>query len=363
MLYSYEVQNILRRNSVVGIIAFYSYSYPSVLKYVKRLVPKNYERFKRYLVSGDKIFVSTDSSLLIYGLDGKLLKEAGHEGQGPGDFQYISDFIITDTEIIISDYYRKVAFFDLNGHLKKETWAKNNIHALMLINDHLLYMGSRQTVDKGTVRRFFTIVELEDERELMSFADNTMTYALHPSGKKPAFPWFPAPYPDRLILLKEGTNGLSVFMTRSDHFWSYRNGQFIKKRISYDFNSASLTNEDRIAFFDYIEGVNQVEYPTATKRSIVFPQKNELFFGAIPWDKAYALILIDHLIVISEEGAFSERIDFPEELNFSNIFEFFPAEVRLQREGNEVYYYDENEGCLRIFCILPDLPLRRGPRP
>jgi hypothetical protein len=151
-------------------------------------------------------------------------------------------------------------------------------------------------------------------------------------------------------------------MTRKRYFFSYRNGQFDEIQISCDLKEDLLTSEDKAYFFDYIDAVNQTKYPSATKRSIEFPQKKELFLGAIRWDKAYALILLDHLMVISDEGQFIERIEFPKELGFSNIFEFFPPEVKLQREKNRVYFYDENEGCLRIFVVLPgaDSPNKVG---
>jgi hypothetical protein len=337
---------------IIFFLVGYTSLYASVLKFEKKIFPADYERFNKFVIYDDKIIVSTDSLIFIYDKEGKLLQRIGQKGQGPGEFRNIADFIVNNKEIVVADYHRKIAYFDRHGNLIKEIRTNHNIQSITIIHDQVLYLGINKKRNKEDIASSFSIFRLVDEKEVISFPDETITYAVHPSGKTPAFPWFPAPFPNRVVVLKTDMNGLYIFMTRCNSFFTYHNGGFIKVNISYEFKEEPIKNEDKKVFFKYIESVNQTKYPLRTKQSVEFPEKREKFLGTVSWGMDIALINLDHLIVISKQGEFVERIGFPKEIIRENSLEFYAPEARIQRNGDQLYYYDENEGCMKIFSIM-----------
>ncbi len=326
----------------------------SVLEFEKKLFPADYEAFGRFFISRDRILASTNSSVLVYDKSGRLLGRIGRKGQGPGEFNDIRDFVVIEDRLIVADYHRKIAIFDKAGHLERELRAKNNIHSVMSIKGRLFYIGIVKKNDGKRTHDILSVLRLEDEKEIVSFPDDTMTYAVHANGKRPAFPWFPAPFPNRIVVSRKGNGGIDIFQTRCAYFMSIDDIKADKIDIAYGFREEPTVKSDRENFFRHIESVNKTEYPPRTRDSIQFPAKRELFLGAIPWSDGTALIDVDHLIVLSPEGRFMERVDFPEEIEVGDRLEFTSPELRMQRQEDKLYFYDQDEGSLKIFAIVSD---------
>lgn len=72
----------------------------------------------------DHIFISTYSRDNIYsfGRDGKFIRKLEKQGRGPGEYQIIQDFVITQNpdQIIVYDLLGKLIYYDWNGDFLRE---------------------------------------------------------------------------------------------------------------------------------------------------------------------------------------------------------------------------------------------------
>lgn len=72
-------------------------------------------------VSDSSIYVSDGSRLLLFGRDGKFLRQIGSSGKGPGEYSRITDFIIDkDNREIFILSSRVVLVYDFNGQFKRD---------------------------------------------------------------------------------------------------------------------------------------------------------------------------------------------------------------------------------------------------
>ena len=126
-------------------------------------------------------------------------------------------------------------------------------------------------------------------------------------------------------------------------------GEFNKIDLKLELVTIPVKNKDKEIFFDHIEDVNQIKYPKQTKKSITFPKSKEFFLGAMPWGNNFALMKENQFVLISDKGNLIKKINFPAEINVKNQLDFTYPERRLYYYNDYLYYYDENEECLKIF--------------
>lgn len=330
--------------------------YPSDLKLIKTISQKSFENFTNFSIHEENIHATTFYSIITYDLNGRLIQKVGQKGEGPGEFALISSLVITDEEFIVSDgIKKKIVFFTKNGELKKEVKTEYQIEKLITIEDHLFYLAfvSQKSEKEKRIDYFLKLFRLNDGKELISFADESKTFAVNPAGKKLPFPWFPAPYYNRKILLKGEDGRLRIFYSKERYFHLYENGKFVKINYESSLEAKPIDKNNKDAFFEYIEAVNRIKYPDRTKKSVVFPKSQEYFLGAMTWGDNFALIAENSFIIVSDEGKLIEEIYFPEGIKVDNRWDFIYPERRLNFYKKCLYYYDEYKECLKVFNISP----------
>lgn len=296
-------------------------------------------------------------SVIIYDLEGQLIRKVGRKGEGPGEFTFISNLEITEEELIVSDgIKKKLVFFTRNGELKKEIKTEHRIENIITVKDDILYLASisQRSEKEQRIDYFLKLLRLKDGIEIISFSDESKTFAVNPSGKTPPFPWFPAPFFNRNILLKGEDGKLRVFYSKEKYFHLYEEGKFRKINYEFKLEGKPINKNDKESFFKYIESVNRIKYPERTKKSVVFPKSQEYFLGVITWGDDIALIKENSFVIILDEGKLVEEIPFPKDIKVDNRWDFIYPERRLHFYNNYLYYYDEFKESLKIFKI--DLP-------
>lgn len=69
------------------------------------------------------LFVFNDRQLMEFNLQGKYIRSIGKRGQGPGEFNKISDIAVDSSErtiAVLDGDLRKILFFDLSGDYQDE---------------------------------------------------------------------------------------------------------------------------------------------------------------------------------------------------------------------------------------------------
>jgi len=295
------------------------------LKLFKTISQKSFENFTNFSIHEENIYATTFYSIIIYDLNGKLIQKVGQKGEGPGEFALISSLEITEEELIVSDgIKKKLVFFTRNGELKKEIKTEYRIENIITVEDDILYLAtfSQSSEKENRIDYFLKLLRLKDGMEIISFSDESKTFAVNPSGKTPPFPWFPAPFYNRKILLKGDDGKLRVFYSKERYFHLYEEGEFRKIYYGFNLEAKSINKDDKVAFFKYIESVNRTKYPDRTRKSIVFPKSQEYFLGVITWGDDIALIKENSFVIISDEGKLVEEIQFPKDIKVNNRWEF-----------------------------------------
>ena len=339
----------------IAVFLFVQNLYPNELKLFRTISQKSFENFTNFSIYEENIYATTFYSIIIYDLNGQLIQKVGRKGEGPGEFALISSLEITEEELIVTDSIkRKIVFFARNGELKKEIKKEHQIEYIITVEDDILYLASvsQRSEKEKRIDYSLKLLRLDDGKEIISLSDESKTFAVNPSGKTAPFPWFPAPYYNRKILLKGEDGRLRIFYSKGRYFHFYEKGEF--KKIYYEFKleAKPINKDDKEAFFKYIESVNRTQYPDRTRKSVVFPKSQEYFLGVITWGDDIALIKENSLVIVSDEGKLIEEIRFPEDIKVDNRWEFIYPERRLHFYKNSLYYYDEIKECLKIFNII-----------
>lgn len=79
------------------------------------------ENISNVFVSDSFIYVNDGNRLLLFGRNGKYLRQIGSSGRGPGEYSRIGDFIIDESQkeiFVLSS--RVVLVFDINGLFKRD---------------------------------------------------------------------------------------------------------------------------------------------------------------------------------------------------------------------------------------------------
>lgn len=121
------------------------------LKEVLRIVDEGDKYYFRHpnllhIAPDESIFVNDLDQLLQFDKNGRFIRNYFKKGQGPGELIWISDYVLTDKNIIIHSVSpNKIIWLDFNGHLAKELairMYKGALQFLHFYNNHY-YFNSR----------------------------------------------------------------------------------------------------------------------------------------------------------------------------------------------------------------------------
>ncbi|MCP2520400.1 6-bladed beta-propeller [Candidatus Aminicenantes bacterium AC-708-M15] len=133
----------------------------------KEILSIGVEEGPDYLMFGNYIKVDVDQEENVYILDsqnsrvlkfdknGKFLWQVGRKGQGPGEFEYPEDLIITENELIVAESTR-IHYFDKNGNFKKTYRMEKPIKGIIACPDNQIIASLLITGQVGVGCAFFT---------------------------------------------------------------------------------------------------------------------------------------------------------------------------------------------------------------
>lgn len=283
---------------------------------------------------------ASNASIYCTDLNGKIKRKIGRKGKGPGEFGYISDFCLTHKKLFITEAH-KISVFDLQGKLQKEYKIKEFALSMTISNKELIYISNKFNFKKRTY-----CLNLRNLKNTLiaSFANETRMNAIHPSGKIVAYPWMVAPYPNKMFCITGDDGILRIFFTRKKFFYVINNGRLQKKFYKFKFKTKLITKKDKNDFWNQMDRGTGKKFPRSTKVSITFPEKKPLFIGAISWDIDFALLQKDHFIIISKNGDFKFRVNFPKALdNYKSGDPNLFISKMLKFIDNSLYFSDEED--------------------
>ncbi len=283
---------------------------------------------------------ASDASIYCTDLNGKTKRIIGRKGKGPGEFVYISDFCLTHKKLFITEGH-KISVFDLQGKLQKEYKIKEFVLSMTVSNKELIYISNKFNFKKRT--SYLNLRNLKNTL-IASFADETRVNARLPSGKIVWFPWMVAPYPNKMFCITGNDGILRIFFTRKNFFYVINNGRLQKKIYKFKFKTKLITKKDKNDFWNQIEKGSRKKFPRSTKVCVTFPEKKPLFIGAISWDIDFALLQKDHFIIISKNGDFKFRVNFPKALdNYKSGDPNLFISKMLKFINNSIYFSNEED--------------------
>ena len=284
---------------------------------------------------------ASNASIYCTDLNGNIKRTIGRKGKGPGEFEYISDFCLTHKKLFITGGGHKISVFDLQGKLQKEYKIKEFVLSMTISNKEPIYISNEFNFRKRT--RYLNLRNLKNTL-IASFADETRVNARLPSGKIVAFPWMVAPYPNKMFCISGNDGILRIFFTRKKFFYIINNGRLQKEFYKFKFKTELITKKDKNDFWNQMEKGTGKKFPRSTKASITFPEKKPLFIGAILWDMDFALLQKDHFIIISKNGDFKFRVNFPKALdNYKSGDPNLFISKMLKFINNSIYFSDEED--------------------
>ncbi|WP_106832143.1 6-bladed beta-propeller [Parabacteroides pacaensis] len=90
------------------------------------------------------IFDCTLSKILIFNLEGKYINKIEAKGEGPGEYNQVSDFYINPTNkqiYLLCDRPNKIMFFDYNGNFIREKHF-NVLYNQIVADEHYIYVDN-----------------------------------------------------------------------------------------------------------------------------------------------------------------------------------------------------------------------------
>ncbi len=155
------------------------------LKEVLRIVDEGDKYYFRHpnllhIAPDESIFVNDLDQLLQFDKNGRFIRNYFKKGQGPGELNWISDYVLTDKNIIIHSVSpNKIIWLDFNGKLNKEfaiRMYKGGLQFLHFHNNHYYFNsqsfpkieGEPKIIDNP--QDFLTLEEGKEEiKSLSSF--------------------------------------------------------------------------------------------------------------------------------------------------------------------------------------------------
>ena len=118
------------------------------LKEVLRIVDEGDKYYFKYpsllhIATDESIFVKDKDQLLQFDKNGKFIQNYFRKGQGPGELNWISNYFLTDRNIIVHNGSPdKIIWFDFTGHLTREfavRSAAGSLQFLHFYNNHYYF--------------------------------------------------------------------------------------------------------------------------------------------------------------------------------------------------------------------------------
>lgn len=297
----------------------------------------------KVVVTDDGIFVKAEGDwpIIQCDWDGKIMKKFGRIGEGPGEFQFLSDFSVGNNGVV-GVGNRKLCKYKLSGPLDQEWKSKLRIYKVIAAQDKTLYLAWKKIIDpkKKLAQNFYHLLDSQN-RLLLEIPDESQQPAFMPTrGQVTWFPWFPSPFFNRPIIV-QGLNGdAAVFMTRERSFRLIKKDRTIKTlTIKAPLKATPVTAQDKESFFELI----QPKPVEKTKQSVDFPETMELFFGVIRWGEGWALLHQNSLTILSYDGKYKEKVQLPRQFTENETWQKVRLGNYLSRHQNKLYVINNNE--------------------
>jgi hypothetical protein len=324
----------------------------SRLKLLKTIIHDEVDHFIKYIYNKNYIYAVSYYNVCKFNLDGKLVKKIGRKGEGPGEFIYITDAVISNNKIIVADSNFKIVTFSLNGKILKSKTYKlslNFLQRIFKINDRLLCMKERLIKIPHSFVRKLDLYDINSGKNLLTFNNEKYVNAIHFSGKIMKGPWFIAPFHNRVVPILDSKGDLYVFSTRKKEFYKLSKLKFEKHFIKYNFKEEPILEKDKETFFKQMERANNKKINKKMKDSIPFDKNKEFFTGIINWNDNFALIKTDHFLIIDINGNFIAKVFYPSDINLDTHTKLKFAENKIIVVNDTVYYFDTENKCMKVF--------------
>jgi len=126
-----------------------------------------------HIAPDSSIYVLDRDQLLQFDQNGKFIRNCFKKGQGPGELSYISDYLLTDKNIIIHNTYpSKIVIFDNTGALVKDFAVRIKASSSKLLalcgNDYYFLTASSPEIkgEEGVIDQPQNIVSLLEGAEV-----------------------------------------------------------------------------------------------------------------------------------------------------------------------------------------------------
>lgn len=255
---------------------------------------------------------SIDKKIKIIDSSGKVLKEFGREGQGPGEWRSpIILQLISDRLIMISDPgNRKILYLDLDGNLIKEVSYARKMNIIKIIEDGGKFIASEMgpegssiayTVSKynGNFNQLFKIdnwlMPLPMRSSKINFFDMIYCFCLDSEGN---------------IVYSRGTNYEIKYFTPEGKLF-----RIVRK----EYQPQSITQKDKekiLGMLPRTQGVNMKEMIVFPEKfppfsSFFMDEKNRLYVKTYEKGKSINTYMVD---IFNHEGKFIGRCEMPSDI-------------------------------------------------
>lgn len=323
----------------------------------KKIVPEEADYFQKYLIHDSRLYAVGNHSVFQFDREGRLLRKIGGRGEGPGEFLYISDAFIDDTVLVVVSSRGKTASFDLNGtliHSRKYTLQSASVERMFRLGNRDLMIQNRYEKEEGGTFSLKTDLYLPDTgRILCSFPDETRINPIHYSGRRMKGPWFVAPLSNRMVPVISHEGRLYIFFSRSKKFHVISGETIQTQTIDHCFQRIRVTRKDRVEFYGQMQRANRMRITPEMKKEIRFPEYRELFAGVFAWNRCFALVQPRCFVLIDHEGRFVDTILHPPGISLDSQIQRRFADQKLIVQSDRLYFFDDDNECLKIFQIPP----------
>lgn len=317
---------------------------PTTLTFREKINLSDKTRIYKIQIYKNEIFAKADHSVVVFNLRGVKKREFGRKGEGPGDFDLLSDFFVSQDKVYAVDSYRKINCFNLKGDLTQVIKLKNKmIRKILPLNSNIFYVYDKWKISSdGKKATIFKNIS-DNDRDFLSIKDESKINAYNPQKKNIFFPWFPAPFYNRMICVRLYLNRIGIFFTRENYFYIFENKSLSKTLYRFNFKVQPITAYDKSNFFKAVDTGSKMKWPQKTKKSINFPREKEFFVGAIKWNENIALIGYQCLFIISENGELLKTIKYPNNRVYGAMADFggYPEDLIFKRD-KLIFYLNED---------------------
>jgi hypothetical protein len=138
-----------------------------------------YEPRLSFVDNKENIYISeiNDRVIKVFGSDGKYIRTIGAKGSGPGEFQGISNLVVTkdDKLLVIDQRSRRTSFFDSSGRfLKSFQWRTNYFNFIMIKSSSYIVSEIVYSPDRQFQYLFVKEIDFNGE-EIRSFGEFTIS--------------------------------------------------------------------------------------------------------------------------------------------------------------------------------------------